>query len=74
MLLKAEDDGSMRGIQVNQNGSCINRLFFANDTLLFFINNFNDAKIVRDMLHEFECASGQKINLTKYTLYFSPNA
>lgn len=61
MLLKAQDDGKMRGIRVSQNGSRINHLFFTDDALLFVRNKLDDAVAIRDILHD------------KSMIYFSLN-
>lgn len=47
--------------------------FFADDALLFIRNKKVDVEHVRDILSEFEAASGQKINLAKSSLFFSTN-
>lgn len=72
LFLDAQRRGIIRGIRASQNGLRINHPFFANDALLFFRNKINEAKAVSDILRTFD-ASGQKINLSKPMLYFSPN-
>lgn len=58
---------------MSQNSPCINHLAFADDGLLFIRNKKKDTEVVHTILHDFEGVSGQKVNLTKSLLYFSPN-
>lgn len=73
MLLNAQNNGLMRGIRVFQNNPRINHLFFTNDSLLFIRNKKGDAELVQTILRDFERVSGQKINLSKPSLFFSLN-
>lgn len=73
MLLNAQNNGLMRGIRVCQNSIRINHLFFADDALLFIRNKREDVELVRTILGDIESVYGQNINLSKSSLYFSPN-
>lgn len=63
----------MKGVWVCKDSSRINHLFFLDDVLLFIRNSKTDAEHVRTILQDFESMSGQKINLDKSILCFSPN-
>lgn len=54
ILLNVQVEGNIWGIRVSQNGPHINHLFFADDGLLFVRNKKEEAKVVCDILCEFE--------------------
>ena len=47
--------------------------FFADDTLLFFKNDKNSLSNIQCILNWYCSISGQKINLAKSNLFYSPN-
>ena len=49
----------------------VNHLLFADDSLLFVKANASGATDVRDLLHKYCEASGQRINLDKSSIFFS---
>lgn len=73
LLLNAQNNGMIMGIQVNQYSPHINHLFFNDDALLFIKNKKEGVEIMCDILYNFEEMSSQKVNLSKSLLFFSPN-
>lgn len=71
--LSAELCGVVHGCRVAHRASSISHLFFANDSLLFFKTVESEALVVKDILHTYEVASGQSLNLHKPQLFFSSN-
>lgn len=53
LLLKAQDDGIMRGLRVCYNCPRINHLFFTDDVLLFIRNKIEDVENVKEIFIEF---------------------
>ncbi|XP_039029156.1 uncharacterized protein LOC120163250 [Hibiscus syriacus] len=60
------------GLRVCQNGPRITHPFYAEDCLLFLRNSDAEFTRIRDILALNEQLSGQKVNFTKSSIYFSP--
>ncbi|XP_057803071.1 uncharacterized protein LOC131018358 [Salvia miltiorrhiza] len=73
LLRGFENQGLLSGITMARHCPSITNLFFADDSLIFFRANEEGAKSLGDVLHSYELASGQTINLEKSTICFSPN-
>lgn len=73
MLQKFEGEGALHGAKAAINAPMISHLFFADDSLLFFRADEREAIKVKDVLHEYEMASGQSINFQKSSMMFSKN-
>jgi hypothetical protein len=68
-ILKGEE--RIRGIQIAQTAPKINHLLFADDSLLFFRATESNARSVQESLQKYCDASGQQVNLTKLSIFFS---
>lgn len=66
---------SKDGIEIlsSPQGIRVTHLLFADDCLIFVKANHKVGVKIRDVLHKYSRASGQKINFHKYALYFLPN-
>ncbi|KAK9666078.1 hypothetical protein RND81_14G158900 [Saponaria officinalis] len=64
---------SMEGIKICRGGPHISHLFFADDTIIFSKANKKNAETVHDVITQYELASGQRINMQKSEIFFSPN-
>jgi hypothetical protein len=73
MLLKAEEEGKIRGIKICREAPRVNHLFFTDDSLILMRARADDAKELRHILEVYEQASGQMINKDKSSIMFSPN-
>ena len=71
LFRKAEEDGSLLGIQICPTAPRINHLFFADDSLVFMKVNAASAQKLREILSLYEDASGQMINKDKSAVMFS---
>lgn len=60
----------LKGIQVARGAPSLTHLFFAEDTCIFYKAKKEVASQVVEMLHTFECASGQQINVDKSSIFF----
>ena len=67
------DGGHIEGFALCCSDPKISHLFFANDSLLFCQARVEDVVAIQALLSLYEKASGQMINSTKTTLFFSNN-
>ena len=71
-LLKSKSESSnLHGIQVAPTAPPVNHLLFADDSLLFFKANGVGANKVYQVLDTYCQATGQHINYSKSSIYFS---
>ncbi len=71
LLSQAESTGKIQGLSLCRNGPHLTHLFFADDCLLFCKANLNECATLLQILDQYEYASGQQLNRTKTTLFFS---
>lgn len=74
LLLKAERDGLLHGVEICDGAPCISHLFFADDALIFFQVESEDVIVLKNILGCYESTSGQMINYQKSNVSFSKNA
>ncbi|XP_023635799.1 uncharacterized protein LOC111829922 [Capsella rubella] len=70
MLKRAEDNGSLKGIKISNGSPAISHLLFADDSLFFCQANMNSVSVISDILHQYEQASGQRVNKSKSAITF----
>lgn len=68
---KAQVRGDVIGVKVSRNGSAINHLLFADDTMFFSRTDPRSCAALITILKKYEEASGQFINLDKSAITFS---
>ena len=73
LLREAESDRIITGAARSRRGPKISHLFFADDSLLFCKASLTESLALKDILHHYERASGQKLNEEKTGLFFSSN-
>ena len=73
LILKAQEEQAIHGIRITTFAFEISHLFFANDNILFFRANMKDAEKIKQVLIQYQQASGQLINLNKSEISFSQN-
>ncbi|XP_019163496.1 PREDICTED: uncharacterized protein LOC109159839 [Ipomoea nil] len=73
LLQQAEERGDIHGVRVARGVPAITHLFFADDSLLFFRANPQEASRVKNCLDLYCTASGQLINFDKSSAVFSRN-
>lgn len=66
-------DTRWRPIYAGRNWPKLSNLFFANDIVLFAEASSDQAQVIHECLRRFYLASGQKISLPKFRVYFSRN-
>lgn len=73
LLREAEMQGQIHGVQVATNAPTVSHLFFADDTILFTRATNDEADKVKQLIHQYEQTSGQRINLEKTEITVSAN-
>ncbi|XP_019170982.1 PREDICTED: uncharacterized protein LOC109166487 [Ipomoea nil] len=66
-------DGAIHGCRVARGAPPVSHLFFADDSLLFFKANIQDAAVIKQCLVRYEKLSGQMVNYNKSNICFSRN-
>lgn len=64
-------EGSLSLVHVCRRAPGISHLMFADDTLLFFKANNDQARVTKEVLHDYALGTGQLINLAKCSMLFS---
>ncbi|XP_019159989.1 PREDICTED: uncharacterized protein LOC109156592 [Ipomoea nil] len=73
LLKQAHAKGEIHGCRVARGAPSITHLFFADDSLLFFKANIQEAGVVKRCLSEYEKMSGQAVNYHKSNICYSKN-
>ena len=73
LIHDAARNNQLHGISICRGAPKITQLFFANDSLLFCRANGNECSKLKEILSLYESALGQKINIDKSSIFFSPN-
>ncbi|XP_060972244.1 uncharacterized protein LOC133038180 [Cannabis sativa] len=63
----------LHGCRVTRGAPCVSHMLFDEDNFLYCKANREEAQRVLELLNTFERASHQKVNLSKYSLFFSFN-
>ena len=73
LLHKAVQEKKLRGVAVSARGPRISHLFFADDSLIFGRATTMECNEIQRILQVYETSSGQQLNRSKTSLFFSPN-
>ena len=73
MIKKAVDRGKMEGISICRGGPRISHIFFADDSIVFYKASTEECDALQWILGVYENSSGQQLNRSKTSLFFSPN-
>ena len=73
ILNEAALKGEIHGFYICRNGLKLTHLFFVDDCLLFCRASLTECDKIQELLGFYEEASGQMINKSKITLFFSKN-
>ena len=71
LIKKADLQGDIHGYSLCRRGPKLTHLLFADDSLIFCRATLEECNKVMDILRVYEEASGQKINRSKTSLFFS---
>ncbi|CAN0917077.1 Uncharacterized mitochondrial protein AtMg01250, partial [Linum grandiflorum] len=73
LLTSSLASGTLKGIKVSRSAPQISHLFFTDDSFLYLeVNQVSTLKL-KDLFHQFQLFSGQKINFGKSAIFFSQN-
>ena len=73
ILNEAALKGEIHGFSICRNGPKLTHLFFADNSLLFCRASLTECEKIQELLGSYEEASGEMINKSKTTLFFSKN-
>uniref|UniRef100_A0A803NFE6 Reverse transcriptase domain-containing protein n=1 Tax=Cannabis sativa TaxID=3483 RepID=A0A803NFE6_CANSA len=73
LIKKYEGRGWLHGCKVANGAPRISHMLFADDSYLYCKATLQEALKVRELLFKFENASGQQVNLTKSSIFYSTN-
>ena len=62
---------TLKGIKVAPSAPVVSHLLFADDSLLFFGANLENAQVINDVMETYYRASGQQINMDKSSIHFA---
>ncbi|XP_074289571.1 uncharacterized protein LOC141614725 [Silene latifolia] len=71
MIRRKVEEGVLHGIRVAPLSPVVSHLFFADDSLIFVKASETQARVVMDLLGQYESASGQLVSKEKTTVSFS---
>ncbi|CAN6722681.1 unnamed protein product [Malus baccata var. baccata] len=72
LLRKGLEQDALHGFKFTDTGTPITHLFFADDSVVFGNATVDEARAVAEALKVYACGSGQEVNLTKSSVFFSP--
>jgi hypothetical protein len=73
LLITANEEGTLLGVPSSRRGPSISHLFFADDSLLFCRSTMSQWNSLTRVLRCYEEASGQRLNNSKTSIFFSRN-
>ncbi|KAK5774272.1 hypothetical protein PVK06_042127 [Gossypium arboreum] len=73
LIQDAKKRGWMTRATIGRERFAINHLFFADDYILFGNASCERARVVQDIIREYEMVSGQRVNFDKSLIYFGAN-
>uniref|UniRef100_A0A803P795 Reverse transcriptase domain-containing protein n=1 Tax=Cannabis sativa TaxID=3483 RepID=A0A803P795_CANSA len=73
LIKRYEDMSLIHGCKVANGAPKVSHMLFADDNYLYCKATLQEANQIRELLHQFECASGQKVNLGKSSIFYSTN-
>jgi hypothetical protein len=72
LITRSQNLSYINGIAIAPNAPKISHLFFADDSIIFCKANTNEAIHLKAIFDEYQRISGQKINMDKSEMTFSP--
>jgi hypothetical protein len=72
MLTNKQDHNLLNGLAIAQNAPKVSHLFFADDNIIFCKASKAEATQLKEVFEEYQRISGQKINMAKSKMTFSP--
>jgi hypothetical protein len=73
LIAKGQQDGKIHGINIASKAPSISHLLYADDSILFCRANPEEAQEIFNILNTYQAASGQRVNMEKSEMVFTPN-
>ena len=73
LINEATRNQRLTGISICRGSPSVTHLLFADDSILFCKASAGECRELKVLLQKYEDASGQKINIDKSSIFFSPN-
>ncbi|KAK5840243.1 hypothetical protein PVK06_009132 [Gossypium arboreum] len=73
LMRLAKNEGLWKGVKMSKRGLEITHLLFADDCMMFGEATERGAMVLKDILKEYESCSGQRVNFSKSTIFYSSN-
>ena len=73
LLMKANEEGVIKGVPTSKRGPRISHIFFADNSLLFCRSTPTQWESLTGVLKVYEEASGQRLNNNKTSIFFGRN-
>lgn len=73
MINHACDCGGLQGLRLGDEGPLLSHLLFADDSLFFLKASVPNCQAMVDIINSYCTASGQRVNFSKSSLFFSSN-
>lgn len=73
LINKEQRNGHITGVAIATNAPAISHLLYADDSILFCRAKLDEATAIMNVLKTYQQASGQKVNMDKSEMIFSPN-
>ncbi|KAL4363029.1 hypothetical protein GQ457_04G019900 [Hibiscus cannabinus] len=70
-LIAAQREGRLPDVRASKHGPPVNHLLFSDDSLVFLRNDMSEVHCLKVILTTYSTVSGQKVNFSKSTAYFS---
>ena len=71
LIIKAQEEQALHGVKIARAAPKISHLFFVDDSIIFFGASREEAERVKQILLQYQQASGQLVNLDKFEISFS---
>lgn len=73
LISKSQQDGHIHGVSIATNAPRISHLLYVHDCILFYKARPKEGRAIKEILDQYQEASGKRVNLDKSDMFFSPN-
>jgi hypothetical protein len=72
LLKQAQESNHLNGVKFGAQGPHLTHLLFADDSIVFLEATKRSMQTLKSVLQNYELSSGQKVNLSKSSIFFGP--
>lgn len=73
LIAKGQQDGKIHSINIASKAPSMSHLLYVDDSILFCRANPEEAQEILNILNTYQAASGQRVNMEKSEMVFTPN-